>query len=58
MRRTLAQTSVCATWHRWMAQYGGMKADDAMRLKDLEREYARLKKVVADQLWTSTCSRS
>ena len=39
-----------ATYHRWRAQYGGMKADDAKRLKDLERENARLKKIVADQL--------
>jgi putative transposase len=39
-----------ATWQRWVAQYGGMKADDAKRLKDLERENARLKKIVADQL--------
>jgi len=39
-----------ATWHRWVAQYGGMKADDAKRLKDLERENARLKKIVAEQL--------
>lgn len=36
------------TWHRWVAQYGGMKADDAKRLKELERENARLKKIVAD----------
>ena len=38
-----------ATWHRWVAQYGGMKADDAKRLKELERENARLKKIVAEQ---------
>ncbi len=38
------------TWHRWVAQYGGMKPDDAKRLKELERENARLKKIVADQL--------
>ena len=37
------------TWHRWRAQYGGMKADDAKRLKDLDRENARLKKIVAEQ---------
>jgi putative transposase len=37
------------TWHRWRAQYGGMKADDAKRLKELERENARLKRIVADQ---------
>ena len=25
-----------STWHRWLAQYGGMKANDAKRLKELE----------------------
>ena len=39
-----------ATYHRWRAQYGGMKADDAKRLKELERENATLKRIVADQL--------
>jgi putative transposase len=38
-----------STWHRWLAQYGGMKADDAKRLKELEAENARLKKLVANQ---------
>ncbi len=38
-----------STWHRWLAQYGGMKAGDAKRLKDLEAENARLKKLVANQ---------
>jgi hypothetical protein len=38
-----------ATWFRWRAQYGGMKADEAKRLKELERENARLKKMVAEQ---------
>ena len=37
------------TYHRWRNQYGGMKADDAKRLKELERENARLKTIVADQ---------
>ena len=37
------------TYHRWQRQYGGMKADDAKRLKELERENARLKAIVADQ---------
>ena len=37
------------TYHRWRAQYGGMKADDAKRLKELERENERLKRIVADQ---------
>ncbi len=38
-----------STWHRWRNQYGGMKADDAKRLKELERENMRLKRIVADQ---------
>ena len=37
-----------STWHRWVAQYGGMKANDAKRLKELEAENTRLKKLVAD----------
>ena len=37
------------TYHRWRNQYGGMKADDAKRLKGLERENRRLKAIVADQ---------
>jgi transposase-like protein len=36
------------TLHRWRAQYGGMKADDAKRLKELEHENARLKRLVAE----------
>jgi putative transposase len=38
-----------STWHRWRNQYGGMKADDAKKLKELERENVRLKRIVADQ---------
>ena len=38
-----------STWHRWKDQYGGMKANDAKKLKELERENQRLKKIVADQ---------
>src|SRR3954453_13995657 len=38
-----------SSWNRWRAQYGGMKADEARRLKELERENARLKKIVADK---------
>jgi transposase len=37
-----------STWHRWVAQYGGMKANDAKRLKELEVENARLKRLLAD----------
>ena len=36
------------TYHRWRNQYGGMKADDARRLKELERENGRLKKLLAE----------
>lgn len=38
-----------ATLHRWRAQYGGMKAEEAVRLKKLEDENRRLKQLVADQ---------
>ena len=38
-----------ATYHRWRAQYGGLKADDVKRLKELETENARLKRIVADK---------
>ena len=38
-----------ATYYRWRNQYGGMKADDAKRLKELEKENVRLKRLVADQ---------
>ncbi len=38
-----------ATFHRWRNQYGGMKAEEAKRLKELEIENRRLKKLVAEQ---------
>ncbi len=38
-----------ATYHRWRAQYGAMKADEVRRLKELEVENARLKLIVADK---------
>jgi len=37
------------TYYRWRKEYGGLKVDQAKRLKDLERENTRLKKLVADQ---------
>jgi len=37
------------TLHRWRNQYGGMKAEGAKRLRELERENGRLKQVVAEQ---------
>ena len=37
------------TYYRWRKEFGGLKVDQARRMKDLERENARLKKLVADQ---------
>ncbi len=37
-----------ATFHRWRNQYGGMKAEEAKRLKELEEENKRLKRLLAD----------
>ena len=36
------------TFHRWRNQYGGMKAEEAKRLKELEAENKRLKKLLAE----------
>jgi len=36
------------TYYRWRKEYGGMRVDQAKRLKGLEKENARLKKLVAD----------
>ena len=38
-----------ATYHRWRNQYGGMKSEEAKRLKQLEEENRRLKEIVADK---------
>jgi putative transposase len=38
-----------ATFHRWKNRYGGMSSSEARRLKELEKENARLKKIVAEQ---------
>ena len=37
-----------ATFHRWRNQYGGMKSEEAKRLKELEGENARLKRLLAE----------
>lgn len=37
------------TFHRWRARYGGMRAPETKRLRELEKENARLKTIVADQ---------
>jgi putative transposase len=36
------------TYHRWRREYGGMRVDQARRLKELEKENGRLKRLVAD----------
>ena len=36
------------TYYRWRREYGGMRIDQARRLKELEKENSRLKKLVAD----------
>jgi putative transposase len=36
------------TYYRWRKEYGGMRIEQAKRLKDLEKENSRLKKLVAD----------
>ena len=37
------------TFYRWRTEYGGMRVDQAKRLKELESENSRLKRIVADQ---------
>lgn len=37
------------TYYRWRKKYGGMEVSEARRLKELEEENARLKRLVADQ---------
>ena len=37
-----------ATFHRWRNQFGGMKAEEARRLRELEHENQRLKKLLAE----------
>ena len=46
------------TLHRWRNQYGGLKADEAKRLKELERENGELKKMLAEALLRKLCPRS
>ena len=37
------------TYYRWRKEYGGMKVNQAKRLRELEKENGRLKRLVADQ---------
>lgn len=51
--QTVAQASKIVsiteqTYYRWRKEYGGLKTDQAKRLKELERENARLKRLLAD----------
>lgn len=51
--QTIAQASKSIgvteqTYYRWRKEYGGLKTDQAKRLKELERENARLKRLLAD----------
>lgn len=49
MEDVLREIDVTAnTYYRWRKEYGGLGLDQARRLKDLEQENARLKRVVAD----------
>jgi putative transposase len=45
--RTLGITE--QTYYRWKKEYGGLRVDQAKRLKSLEQENARLKRIVADR---------
>ena len=38
-----------ATFYKWKSKYGGMNVDELRRLRDLEQENARLKKIIANQ---------
>ena len=46
MSRKLGVTE--QTYYRWRREYGGMRVDQARRLKELEKENGRLKRLVAD----------
>jgi putative transposase len=39
-----------ATFYNWKAKYGGMEANEIKRMKELEEENARLKRIVANQM--------
>ena len=43
-----------ATFYTWRKKYGGMDASEAKRLRELEAENARLKRIVADQMLDMT----
>ena len=43
------------TCFRWRKEYGGLQVDQAKRLKELEQENAKPKRLVAELAWTSSC---
>ena len=43
-----------STFHRWESKYGGMEVSEAKRLRDLEAENAKLKKLLADTMLEKT----
>ena len=48
--QVVKQLGVCEqTYYRWRKEYGGLRLDQAKRLKELEVENSRLKRLVADQ---------
>ena len=48
-KQVARKLGVCEqTYYRWRREYGGMRVDQAKRLKELERENTRLKRLVAD----------
>ena len=46
-----------SSYYRWKAKYGGMDSKSIQRLRELERENARLKRIVADQMLDMTMLR-
>jgi putative transposase len=49
LEETLRQLSISdATYYKWRKEYGGLRLDQAKRLKELEQENSRLRKVVSD----------
>ncbi len=46
-----------SSYYRWKAKYGGMDSKSIQRLRELERENARLKRIVADQMLDITILR-
>ena len=46
-----------SSYYRWKAKYGGMDSKSIQRLRELERETARLKRIVADQMLDITMLR-